>query len=158
MKSGGRRRRKSEEKASWLGREALTNIASDKCALAHLTVNLKTANFQHRIEGCGSARRGLCFGTIPCFACPSSLYLCGLLAVPQVKHGNEARILFCSRVFRSWGSRNEVVEKPSRMRTEQFPPVKDESWRFCEDTGGTRLSRPGFARASEFKIEREEMN
>lgn len=94
MKSGGRRRRESEEKASWLGREALTNIASDKCAFAHLTVNLKTANFQHRIEGCGSARRGLCFGTIPCFACPSSLYLCGLLAVPQVKHGNEARVFF----------------------------------------------------------------
>ena len=94
MKSDGRRRRESEEKASWLGREALTNIASDKCAFAHLTVNLKTANFQHRIEGCGSARRGLCFGTIPCFACPSSLYLCGLLAVPQVKHGNEARVSF----------------------------------------------------------------
>ena len=37
MKSGGRRRRESEEKASWLGREALTNIASDKCAFAHLT-------------------------------------------------------------------------------------------------------------------------
>lgn len=142
MKSGGRRRRKSEEKASWLGREALTNIASDKCALAHLTVNLKTANFQHRIEGCGSARRGLCFGTIPCFACPSSLYLCGLLAVPQVKHGNEARILFCSRVFRSWGSRNEAVAKPSRMRTGQFPPEKDESRRFCEDTGVRVLQEP----------------
>ena len=92
--SEGRRRRESEEKASWLEREALTNIASDKCAFAHLTVNLKTANFQHRIEGCGSARRGLCFGTIPCFACPSSLYLHGFLAVPLLKHGNEARIFF----------------------------------------------------------------
>lgn len=43
------------------------------------------------------------------------------------------------------------------MRTGQFPPVKDESRRFCEDTGGTRLSRPGFAGDSEFKTEREEM-
>ena len=59
MKSDGRRRRKSEEKASWLGREALTNIASDKCALAHLTAHLETANFQHRVWRCGYARCGL---------------------------------------------------------------------------------------------------
>ena len=39
-------------------------------------------------------KAGLPFNAIPCFACPSSLYLCGLLAVPQVKHGNEARVYF----------------------------------------------------------------
>lgn len=39
-------------------------------------------------------KAGLPFNAIPCFACPSSLYLCGLLAVPQVKHGNEARVSF----------------------------------------------------------------
>lgn len=137
MKSGGRRRRKSEEKASWLGREALTNIASDKCAFAHLTVNLKTANFQHRIEGCGSARRGLCFGTIPCFACPSSLYLCGLLAVPQVKHGNEARVFFFAAV-------SPFVGIKERGRCKTFAHA-DES---CAS---------GFCRRLRIKTEREEM-
>lgn len=158
MKSDGRRRRKSEEKASWLGREALTNIASDKCAFAHLTVNLKTANFLYRGWRCGSARRGLCFGTIPCFACPSSLYLYGLLAVPQVKHGNEARFSFSQSRLRSWGDRTRPLQNLRVCgRDKPVPPVKDESWRFCEDTGGTRLSRPGFAGDSEFKTEREEM-
>lgn len=52
------------------------------------------------------------------------------------------RFLFRRRVFRSWGSRNEAVAEPSHVRTGQFPPEKDESRRFCEDTGVRVLQEP----------------
>ena len=56
-------------------------------------------------------------------------------------------------------SRTRSLKKKLRAcgRDKPVPPEKDESWRFCEDTGGTRLSRPVFAEASEFKTEREEL-
>lgn len=61
MKSGGRRRRESEEKASWLGREALTNIASDKCAFAHLTATRKSAKFSVQGQEMWQRKAGLPF-------------------------------------------------------------------------------------------------
>ena len=39
-------------------------------------------------------KAGLPFCAILRFACPSSLYLHGFLAVPLLKHGNEARVSF----------------------------------------------------------------
>lgn len=134
------------------------NSAPDQCAFAHLTTTRKSAKFFVQGQEMWQRKAGLPFRAIPCFACPSSMFLNGLLAVPLVKHGNEARVLFRSRVFRSWGLENEAVAEPSRVRTGQIRPFREgRILAGREDSGGTRLSRPGFARAVGFKIEREGM-
>ena len=102
-------------------------------------------------------KAGLPFCAILCFACPSSLYLHGFLAVPLLKHGNEARVFFFAAASPFVGIKERDRCKTFAHADGVIPSREGRILAGCEDTGGTRLSRPVFAEASEFKTEREEM-